>query len=214
MNMNKLQKFLTVLVMLMACVPMLRAQLTAEQAFADAPSSIFPLLDKNARLDMIDYFKSGSSTPSQNAFQGTSRITSLTPEKVSISMTDATKYDIIVLSKGGTPIIGLIQTVATPAPDSHITFYNASWSQLGDQLFTPPTMGDWLTAKGEKDPSQVKNLVPFMLASYSYDPSTSVLTLTNNLKQFLSADIYSMISSDLHPSLTYRWNGKVMQPVK
>lgn len=208
------QKFLTVLIMIMAFVPGIHAQLTAEQAFADAPSSIFPLLDKNARLDMIDYFKSGSSTPSQNAFQGTSRITALSPAQVSVAMTDATKYDIIVLPQGGAQIIALIQTVATPAPDSHITFYNSSWSQLKETLFTPPTMQDWLTAKGAKDSSQVSNLVPFMLASYSYDPATSVLTLTNNLKAFLSADIYSMISSDLLPSLTYKWNGKVMQPVK
>lgn len=212
--MKKVQKLLMVLTMLIACVPTILAQLTAEQAFADAPSSIFPLLDKNARLDMIDYFKSGSSTPSQNAFNGTSRITQLTPAQVSVSMTDATKYDIIVLNQGASQIIALIQTVATPAPDSHITFYSAAWSPLKESLFTPPTLQDWLTAKGSDNSSQVSNLVPFMLASYSYDAATSVLTLTNNLKEFLSADIYSMIAADLRTSLTYKWNGKAMQPVK
>lgn len=212
--MKKVQKLLTVLAMLVACVPAMLAQLTAEQAFADAPGSIFPLLDKNARLDMIDYFKSGSSTPSQNAFNGTSRITQLTPAQLSVSMTDATKYDIIVLNQGASQIIALIQTVATPAPDSHITFYNAAWAPLKETLFTPPTLQDWLTTKGSDNSSQVSNLVPFMLASYSYDAATSVLTLTNNLKEFLSADIYSMIASDLRPSLTYKWNGKAMQPVK
>lgn len=57
-------------------------------------------------------------------------------------------------------------------------------------------------------------MVPFMLAEYVYDPATSTLSLTNNLKEFLSPDVYQLVSDYLRPSLTYRWDGKRMNPVK
>jgi hypothetical protein len=50
-----------------------------------------------------------------------------------------------------------------------------------------------------------------MLVSYTYNPETSTLTLTNNLAEFLSPDVYSMVSDALLPTMTYRWNGKKME---
>ncbi|MDE5827289.1 MAG: DUF3256 family protein, partial [Duncaniella sp.] len=48
----------------------------------------------------------------------------------------------------------------------------------------------------------------FMLSSYRIDPSTSTLTLTNNLGRFLDKEIYDDVSSYLNPTLTYTWTGK------
>ena len=42
------------------------AQLTASKAFTSAPSDVFPLLDTNTRMDMVDYYNSGLATPSAN----------------------------------------------------------------------------------------------------------------------------------------------------
>ncbi len=50
--------------------------------------------------------------------------------------------------------------------------------------------------------------MPFLLISYSYDPSTQLLTLTNNTRRFLTDDVYDMVSADLLTALTYRWDGK------
>ena len=47
--------FITLSLLAVAMAAM--AQLTARTAFAEAPSSVFPLLDKLTRLDMIDYFE-------------------------------------------------------------------------------------------------------------------------------------------------------------
>ena len=45
---------------LLAAVSILTAAsawaLTASEAFTSAPRSVFPLLDNNTRLDMVDYF--------------------------------------------------------------------------------------------------------------------------------------------------------------
>ncbi len=72
-------------------------QLTAKQVFAEAPQSVFPLLDHDTKLDMIDYFEGGMSTASKNAMEGKSRITAMSPEKLGIAMSEASEYELCLL---------------------------------------------------------------------------------------------------------------------
>ncbi len=115
--MNILKQLFIGVVAMIAVTPSAMAQLKSVDAFTNAPMSVFPLLDKNARLDMVDYFNSGSSTATQNSLQGRSRVTELTDNDIKIAMTDASSYQLSILtdkSNGG--CIALISTVATPAP--------------------------------------------------------------------------------------------------
>lgn len=199
-----------VIALITACVLPLKshARLTAAEAFASAPQSVFPLLDKNARLDMIDYFNSGSSTSSRNKLDGTSRIVNLTDDDAKIDMTDASSYQLSIIPAGNDSIISVISTVATPAHDSHITFYDRTWKKLPDGMFKAPEIKEWLTPDARKNPSMVTSMIPFMLAEYVYNPADKSLTLTNNLKEFMSPDTESMIAPYLLPSLVYVWDGK------
>lgn len=81
----------------LSCVAGASAQLTAADAFTSAPASVFPLLDRNTRLDMVDYVKSGLSTPSANALKGSSTITAMSPGALSVRMTDSSTAQVIVL---------------------------------------------------------------------------------------------------------------------
>lgn len=185
------------------------AQLTSSGAFTSAPAKVFPLLDNMTRLDMVDYFNSGMSTGSDNKLSGKSMITELTPEAMTIKMTDSSTDQIVVLQNGSAPIIALITTVATPGLDSSISFYDDSWNPLPEgNFFSRPDWKQWLTPEGAPNEAVVQMQVPFMLASYVYDPATGVLTVTNNLPQFLDKEVYDDISTYLYPSLTYSWNGK------
>ena len=124
------QRLLAALLLLAVCSPAMMARLTAAGAFTDAPASLFPLLDRNTRLDMIDYYNSGSATASQNAMQGKSRIIALNPDDIKISMTDASSYQISLLPTGNDTIVAVIQTVATPAHAGHVNFYSRTWQEL------------------------------------------------------------------------------------
>lgn len=181
--------------------------LTATEAFTSAPASVFPLLDKNTRLDMVDYFVSGLSTPSANLMQGSSVITAIDPASVKVRMTDSSTAQVMVLPLGNDTIIALISTVAAPGLDSTITFYDSSWNQIATaKYFAKPGWKDWTTPGTNVE--EVTMQAPFMLASYEYDPSTMKLTLTNNLSKFLDPDVYEMISTSLNPTLIYEWSGK------
>lgn len=188
--------------------------LTASEAFVSAPSSVFPLLDKSTRLDMIDYFNSGSATPSKNKLAGQSRILSIGGNDLRFEMSNASRYQVVVLPYGSEEIIALIETVATPAPDSNITFFSTDWQKLASSCFEVPDLKAWLTKEGNKNREQVEMMVPFMLVGYEYDDGTQQLTLTNNISKFLSDDIYEQISAYLYDKLVYRWNGKRMEQVK
>lgn len=188
--------------------------LTASEAFASAPSSVFPLLDKSTRLDMIDYYNSGSATPSKNKLSGQSRILSIGEKDLRFEMSNASMYQVVVLPCGDEEIIALIETVATPAPDSNIAFFSDDWQKLASNCFDVPDLKTWLTKEGKKNREHVEMMVPFMLVGYEYDSVTQQLTLTNNISKFLSEDVYEQISPYLCDKLVYRWNGKRMEQVK
>lgn len=159
---------------------------------------------------MIDYFNSSMSTASTNALSGKSRITSLSPDKLTIEMTNASTYelDLLKTAKGDT-LIALISTVATPAHDSQLAVYSHDWStNITGNIFDKPVLDDWLTPSGKDNKGDVEALVPFLLIGYTYDPTMSILTLTNNTQEFLSPDIYEIVSDYFLPTITYKWDGK------
>ena len=183
------------------------AQLTAPGAFTTAPAEVFPLLDTNTRLDMVDYYNSGLKTASNNRLNGQSVITELTPSSLTVKISDSSSAQVTILPAGNDTVIAVVSTVATPGLDSTLKFYDSTWKPLAaDKYFTAPTWNDWIT-QGH-DSSEVMAYTPFMLASIYINPAEGVMTVSNNLASFLDEDVYADIAEAIHPTLTYRWNGK------
>lgn len=208
-----MRRLFTIMMTLMA-VAAAHAAFTATDAFTKAPAAVFPLLDRNTRLDMIDYFNSGSATASKNAMKGSSRLTALTPMSLTASLTGSSSCQLALLPFKGDSAIMVIETVLTPAPDSRITLYDRKWNALPKATFKMPAVDAWLTPAGRKDGGMVNVLVPFMLASAQYDTATQMLTLNNSLPQFMSPDVYSQVKDALLPTLSYKWNGSQFTPAK
>ena len=189
------------------------AALTASEAFIAAPRSVITLLDKDERMDMVDYFNAGVQRPSEKATDGTSVITSMTPEVVTVKLSDASQVEICVLPASPQPIIMLITTVRTPADDSSVAFYTSDWKPLASKgILNAPTLDDWLTDKSKR--IDVEMTVPFMLASAKYNGTTGELVFTNNLATFLTNDVYKDIAPVMRPSITYKWNNKSFSKVR
>lgn len=185
------------------------AQTSAADLFTSAPQNVFPLLDQNTRLDMVDYYKNGMSTPSQNSLDGRSLITEMTPASLTVKMTDSSAMQIVELKGPKGSVVALISTVATPGLDSNIKFFDSDWKPLStESYFVKPGWKEWLTDSGRQNQDEVTMQVPFMLASYRIDPESGTLTLTNNLSHFLDKALYDDLSTYLRPQLVYLWNGK------
>ncbi len=191
------------------------AQGTVANAFKNAPANIIPLLSTDARLDMIDYFTSNMSTPSNNEQGGKSRIDAMSNESMHIILTPASELQIVALPAGADTLIAVISTVSTPAPDSKMTIYSSDWRQnLTAKSFSQPDVKEWLTDEGKRHADEVEMQLPFMLVSYAYDPANRTLTMTNNSESFLAREIYDMIRPYLRETLIYRWNGKKFEAAK
>lgn len=183
------------------------AQLTASQAFVEAPRSVLPLLDRNARLDMLDYFNGGLTTKTSNKLNGSSAVTAVSPEQIAVQMTDASTCHMAVIPAANDTLVAVITTIATPAPDSKMTVYSSDFARdLTSSVFSKPTLRDWVTDGSSL--ATVESMVPFLLISYSYNPATLTLTLTNNTRSFLSEDVYSIVEPYLKKEILYKWNGK------
>lgn len=213
---DKIMKQVISIIILIAGVFSFRVNaLTAEQAFVFAPESVFPLLNKNTRLDMIDYFNSGSATPSKNKLSGNSRVTSIKFNDLQFEMNASSSYHIVILHLNkGEEIVALIETVKTPATDSKISFYTTEWKKIDGKYFSEPELEDWLTSEGKKKIKDVEVLVPFMLVGYEFDTMNGELILNNNIKSMLSEDVYDSVASYFKSQLKYSWTGKQFKLIK
>lgn len=186
------------------------AEMTAEKCFVEAPPEVFQLVLPNTRLDMIDYFKAGMDRKSGNAAGGECVLLSLDPESVTLQAGEGITCQFFVLEGSKKPFIGVIETLATPGEDSTVRFYTSDWSPVDaakKRLFREPTLSDW--ANGDKNAlDRAKEVLPFILTSYAYDPTTQTLTATNNMASYYHPTDTPDVLRQLKQKITYKWDAK------
>lgn len=188
--------------------------ITPSQAFAEAPVGVFPTIDKMTRLDMLDYFNSGSTKPSKNVFKGDCRILASDDSQITISTSEVSEVTLSLLKEKNDTIIMVVSTLKTPVEDSSVNFYTSEWNPLAKSVFKLPQLDAWIRPEAKKDKADIENMCQFVLARIGYDPSTGTLTLTNNTAGCVAAEDSARIDASLLPQLTYRWNGKKMVETK
>lgn len=188
--------------------------LTALTAFVDAPVEVFPTLDRMTRMDMVDYYNSGSPRPSKNAFRGDARILSASPCQVTVSTSGVSDVELSLLEQKGDTIFMVITTLKTPAEDSGVRFYTRDWQPIDKGLFMVPLLDDWTREEARDRKADLENAVPFMLARCTYVPETNTLTLINNLGAYLPEESLGLAEGSLSQKLSYRWDGKRMVRIK
>lgn len=200
-------------------------QLTAAKCFADAPDDILPLLSRNTRLDMLDYYRAGADRRSSNVFEADCRILSIDSVGGSSSVTYLTGNGItgqIFVLNGDTPepLIGIIETVETPLADSNMRMFDKTWQSVGNALapsagdmpLPAPKLADWL--KRASDRSAVADRLPFVMAAYSYDPRGRELTVSHSMEGYFDKAEGADVLGKMRPQLTYVWDGKQFKQKK
>ncbi len=71
--------------------------LTVRDVFRQMPDSLMPYLSVNNRLDFIDFMDSGMKAEVTNQMGGTSQMTALTDDSLSIRMNESMRVDILLL---------------------------------------------------------------------------------------------------------------------
>lgn len=184
----------------------------ARDFFVEAPPQVVPMLETNARLDMIDYFATGLSTPSANTLNGRSRITAISPEAVEVSMSRDATLQMVVVPSGADTTIVVIETVLTPVADSSVSLYRASdWKQLppvalpGAKAFLDPAKAK--EARGVEMPSM-------MFVSCSYIPDSGLFRFTNNTAGYYTSVDTPEALKLLRPYVDMRLKGRKFTEAK
>ncbi len=79
-------------------IPHYSAAQSLKEVFKQMPDSLMPYLTQNNRLDFIDFMDSNMKAEVSNLTGGTSEMTALTDDSLSIRMSDALRVDMLLLN--------------------------------------------------------------------------------------------------------------------
>ena len=188
--------------------------LTPREAFVNAPRQVITAIDSITRLDMLDYYDSGSEGASRNAFGGEARVKLLNDELITVGTTKSSDVTIALLPAGRDTMLLVVNTLALPAPDSYATVYNRDWQPVAPSRQLPGhnDLNLWIDGSTKAPMQDIENAIPFIPAIYTYSDGT--LTVSHSLRRLLNDNDYDLVKPYLRQSVGYRWDGGKWKKLK
>ncbi len=199
-----------------ACTPCVTAQTTAPTIFIKSPLSVVPTIDKNTRLDMVDYFRGGMSTASATSLNGEARVTSMDDRQIEFTTSDNGRMAMAPVKYGKDTVIVVVKTTEIPVADSRVELYSWPGWKLIDSMDCG-VIADWVTpgAKKENRTEDVENALGFMTASATFDPETATITFVPTVAGLVAKEEYEKVSPYIHREMTAKVRaGKGIVPDK
>ena len=110
---------------------------TIRDIFKQMPDSLMPYLSQNNRLDFIDFLDSHMKAEVRNTLGGTSEMTALADDSLTIRMSESLKTDLLLLPLAQ-PIDSISQVVAMVETflvdsiygESRVSYFTPDWQRL------------------------------------------------------------------------------------
>lgn len=186
---------------------------TVRDFFASEPGELLTLVPRTVRLDMLDYYDSGTIVQASNNMGTDTRLDTVTDNFLRLHTSDAKTLEMRLMRWKSDTIIAVVETVETPVKDSRITFFNKNWVRLKEiKPFKMPTMEDFLLPTVKKDKrKEILKGIAFPLIELSFGgPDFEELTARHGLAAFLGKEEWAQLKPYFRPTLTYRvQNGKI-----
>ena len=212
-----MKRLLSILCLSLALLPLTGMARTISDFFASEPGNIFPLLTRTGRLDMVDYYNSGKTVAIANNLEGESSLLQLDSAYLKVQTSKNRVVEMRMRTAGKDTVITVIETVMTPVPDSRLTQWNVHWQRFtSDKLFAMPGIDDFIIRKMPHDlRADLQDAMIFPLIQLTFKgEGHDIIEATHGLEQFLAKEEYQRYSSYLKPSISYRFNGLKIKPVK
>ena len=212
-----MKRFLSILCLSLALLPLTLTARTIADFFASEPGNIFPLLTRTNRLDMMDYHKSGQTVAISNNLTGDSKLLELDSTYIKVQTSDAKVVEMLMRTTGKDTVITVIETVMTPVPDSRLSQWNSHWQRyISDRLFAMPVIDDFFVKKMPQElRADLQDAMIFPLIRLTFTGENhDTIEASHGLEQFLASNEYQRFSAYLKPSLKYRFNGLKIKPAK
>lgn len=193
------------------CIIHMSAQ-SVKQRFIDAPMEVLPAVAQSTRLDMIDYFESGSTRPSQSFFNDPVRITELTPISITTKTSPVSELTLCIPDTTSSYTI-VIESVNIPQTDSRVKIYDTEWNLIDSR--DAGLLADWITPEGKKLKKlpEIENIFEFATAHALYNPDSRTVEFTPTLHSDEQEENHSALQYIL-PSRTFMVTVKGMKEIK
>lgn len=212
-----MKRFLSILCLSLALMPLTVTARTITDFFASEPGNIFPLLTRTNRLDMVDYYNSGKMVAIPNNLTGESNLLELDSAYLKVQTSKSRIVEMRMRMAGKDTVITVIETVMTPVPDSRLSQWNVHWQRYtSDRLFAMPTIDDFIVRKMPRElRADLQDAMIFPLIRLTFTGEKhDTIEATHGLEQFLAPSEYKRFADYLKPTLNYRFNGLKIKPVK
>ena len=111
--------------------------LIIRDVFKQMPDSLMPYLTLNNRLDFIDFIDSGMKAEVTNRLAGTSEMTALTDDSLSIRMSDGLRVDLLLMTldqpvDSVRQVVAFVETFLTDSlyGESTCRVYSTDWQPM------------------------------------------------------------------------------------
>ena len=212
-----MKRILSIIILSMALMPSTGFSRTIADLFAIEPGAIFPLLTRTNRLDMVDYYNSGQMVAVPNNLAGESLLLELDSTYLKVQTSESRVVEMLMRQAGKDTVITVIETVMTPVPDSRLTQWNVHWQRFtSEKLFAMPGIDDFIAGKMPQElraDLQAAMIFPLVRLTFKGD-NHATIEASHGLEKFLSTEEYKRFSTYLKPSISYRFDGLKVKPVK
>jgi len=212
-----MSRLLTIIALLTALLPSTASARTIADLFGIEPGTIFPLLTRTNRLDMVDYYNSGQVVDIVNNLSGDSRLLELDSTYLKVQTSNSRVVEMLMRTAGKDTVITVIETVMTPVPDSRLTQWNIHWQRFtSDKLFSMPAIDDFIVGKMPHElrlDLQDQMIFPLIRLTFTGEKH-DIIEASHGLEQFLAPSEYKRFVQYFKPSIRYRFNGLKIKPLK
>ncbi len=175
--------------------------------FAKMPQTVLPLLDKTARLDLLDLYNSHLTPKVENVYGGQSALLTKTDDYIHIRCTDASSWQMKLLPVAHDTLIVCISTVRGLNTYSRLTYYRGSdWHQVKRDL-PQPAFNLFVKSAGENLPARLQSSLDVLRNApiqFTLSEREPILTCVLSLAA-LPLEAQRKITSLLQ-SVRYKWS--------
>lgn len=201
------RQFFTVLTMLIVMTSQAK---DIREIWLSMPDSLIMYLDKNKRIEMVDYIDMKVKAEVKNTLEGMSVMDTLTHDFLQVTLNEASTLQMRILpTENGDTVFCLVRTFSGPQAESEVYIYAQDWQKNRQLSFSPSSFISKPDTMTDAAFDELRQLIDVLLveARLSVDsPTITLIASAINLSKAEADKIRPIL-----PPRSLLWNGQDFQ---
>lgn len=205
-TMRKQFPYIVLISSLLCFAPSMCRAESIDSIFARVPSAVLPLLDRTAKLDMLDLYNNHLRSVVENVYGGQAEMLRKSDTEVSIRTSDVGQWTLILLAAESDTTILCLHSLRIEGTETSTRSYNLQWQPLPNIAPRPSTENLMNLARSIS--ANLRSTYRHTLAGAPIEVvwNDSLRTLTYSIScDGLSSEESAWARQSLTPA-TWRWN--------